>query len=363
MAWDWASGRPNERASAPVWSIAMSSQSSSPRPLLRWAVRLALAGVALAPAPAALASEAGTSLYLLGSGGPGAAILPPVRGIFFDDTFYHYDGKASAERPFLVGGNLVAGLKANVNANFATVLWTPTTNFLGGTVGLAGLLPMGDVAVDVSAVLTGPRGRAVSIARSDNKFIVGDPVLLGEIGWTRGKSHLTLSTLINIPIGDYRPDQLANLAFHRWATDFSAAATWHDKASGWDLSAKTGVTFNGKNPHTDYKTGTEWHIEAAVEKRLSPAFTLGAQVYHFDQLSGDSGEGATLGPFKGRVTGLGGTASYNFKIGPAPASLRLRGFKEFDVQNRLKGNAVFLEFAMPLHVVMPPGHTASGPPS
>ena len=65
------------------------------------------------------ASEGGTSFYLLGSGGPGAAILPPVRGLFFDNTF-HFHGEAKGGRQFVVGGNLVAGLDATVNADFPT---------------------------------------------------------------------------------------------------------------------------------------------------------------------------------------------------------------------------------------------------
>jgi hypothetical protein len=33
----------------------------------------------------AQASEGGASLYLLGSGGPGNAVMPPLRGVFFDN--------------------------------------------------------------------------------------------------------------------------------------------------------------------------------------------------------------------------------------------------------------------------------------
>ena len=84
------------------------------------------------------------------------------------------------------------------------------------------------------------------------------------------------------------------------------------------VSGKTGLTCNGTNHHPDYATGTEMHMEAAVEKMFSPAWSAGVQAYHFDQITGDSGAGATLGPFKGRVTGIGGTAAYNFKVGRSP---------------------------------------------
>jgi len=132
--------------------------------------------------------------------------------------------------------------------------------------------------------------------------------------------------------------------------------SWHDPKSGWDVSAKSGFTLNGENHATDYDTGTEWHLEAAIEKQLTPAWSLGVQGYHFAQVTGDSGAGAVLGPFKGRVTAAGATAAYNFKImGKIPATLRLHGLKEFDARNRMEGHSIFLDFTMPLHVDLPPG--------
>jgi hypothetical protein len=311
-----------------------------------------------ASAQRALASEGGASFYLLGSSGPEAAMMPPLPGVFFANTAYYYKGQAAADVAFTQGGHVVNGLQATIAANFATALWVPTTNFLGGTAAVGGILAFGQPWVDVSAILTGPRGNTVSLARGDTAFVFGDPALTAMLGWKRGNTHFQLSDILNIPIGEYRSGkgELANLAFHRWANDMSAAVTWHDDKSGWDVSAKSGFTLNGTNNVTEYRTGTEWHIEGSVEKTLSPAFSVGAQAYHFDQLTGDSGAGAVLGPFKGRVTGVGGTAAYNFKImGKIPATLRLHGASEFNVQNRLQGHAIWLDFNMPLHVKMPPG--------
>lgn len=88
-----------------------------------------LASGLLIPQPAS-ATEGGASFYLLGSGGPGAAIMPPTKGVFFDNTAYYYGGKAKGDRRFLVGGNLVAGLDANIPADFPTVLWVPAPTSL-----------------------------------------------------------------------------------------------------------------------------------------------------------------------------------------------------------------------------------------
>lgn len=305
---------------------------------------------------AAQATEGGASMYLLGSGGPGAAVMPPIEGLFFANTAYYYDGKASGGRNFLVGGNLVAGLKVKVVADFATALWVPTTDLAGGTLALGAALAVGDPKVNVSAVLTGPLGNSFNLSRSDSQTVMGDPLLTAMWGWKSGDVHIQASGLLNIPIGQYRHDKLANLAFHRWAGDVSLAGTWRNEKSGWDVSGKAGFTFNGENHYTNYNTGTEFHLEGSVEKIFSPAFSLGLQGYYFNQVSGDSGAGATLGDFEGEVTGVGATGAYNFKIADKiPASLRLRAFHEFNATNRLKGDSVFLDFTMPLYVKLPPG--------
>jgi hypothetical protein len=313
---------------------------------------LALGFVAL-PLSGAHASEGGASFYLLGAGGPEAAVLPPLPGIFFANTAYYYRGEAGAGRTFSIGGNVVAGVTGTIAADFPTILWVPPAKLFGGTLAVGGALPVGQPWVNVSAILTGPRGGQFNLSKGDTAFVVGDPVLTAAIGWTRGKTSFQLNDQLNVPVGEYREGELANLSFHRWANDISAAVTWHDETSGWDISAKSGYTLNGKNPATDYRTGTEWHVEGSIQKILTPAWALGVQAYHFDQLTGDSGAGATLGPFKGRVTAVGGNLAYNFKIAGKPATLMLHGVSEFDAVNRLQGKAIWLDFSIPLRVRMP----------
>jgi hypothetical protein len=318
--------------------------------------RLSILAISVASlATPAYASEGGASFYLLGSGGPGAALLPPVRGIFFDNTFLHYRGHSEGTKNFVIGGSLVAGLRAKIDADFATVMWVPTTDFAGGTLAVGGALAAGKVGADVDAVITGPRGGQVAVSTTDSAWIIGDPVAVAVASWNLGgNTHLSTGPTVNIPIGEYREDQLANLAFHRWVLDWSTALTWHDPKVGWDVSGKAGFTFNGTNHFTDYKTGTEFHIEASIERLFSKAFSAGIQGYHFQQVSGDSGAGATLGPFKGRVSGLGVTAAYNFEAGHTPVTLRGRFFEEFGSKNRVDhGTSIFLSLDLPFQMILP----------
>ena len=329
---------------------------NSKRTRARWIAAAAGGAVLAFVAGHAEASEGGASVYLLGSGGPGAAVVPPIEGVFLLDTQYYYSGEASAGREFVIGGNVVAGLDATVNANFATVLWVPTTDLAGGPLAVGLALPIGGPDVEVSATLTGPGGRQIERSKSDSAFVMGDPLVTAIWGWKSGKTNIAASTLINVPIGQYRKDKLANLAFHRWAADVSLAATYLDEEAGWDVSGKAGFTFNGENDYTSYETGTEFHAEASVEKKFNKTWSAGVQGYYFEQVSGDSGAGARLGSFKGRVAGLGVNGAYNFLLfGKAPATLRLHAIKEFEARNRLEGESIFLDFSMLLWVNMPPG--------
>jgi hypothetical protein len=315
-----------------------------------------IAGNAAVAAAPARAGEGGASFYLLGSGGPGAAELPPVAGIFFDNTVYFYSGKARGSRRFVVGGNVVAGLDATIVADFATLLWVPTTNFMGGTLAFGATLPVGQPDVEVEAVLTGPLGGTFDLRREDKATMIGDPVLSAEAGWKVGTDvHAALTATVNVPVGHYREGQLSNLSFHRWIVDTSAALTWKDRTAGWDVSGKAGLTFNGTNDFTDYDSGTDLHLEASVEKSFSKQFAAGLQAYHLHQLTGDSGSGATLGSNKGRVTGFGPTAAYSFTVGKTPVTARLRYFEEFWVKKRLDGRALFFSLDFPLKMNLPAG--------
>ncbi len=331
----------------------MGDRRTAPRPRCAGLAALALGFLLSTPA---WGSENGSSFYLLGSGGPQAAVLPPVKGVFFANTFFYYNGATGVDKPLIFSGNIRGERQWNHRRRLPDhSRRVPWQSVLGGHLVAGAVIPFGQVWVDGNVVLTGPRGNQIGISRSDAAFLLGDPVLTVAQGWTHGIVNVAISDLLNIPIGEYREGQLANLAFHRWADDLSFAFTRLDPKDGWDLSAKTGFTFNGENPATDYRTGTEWHLEAAVEKHITPAWALGVQAYQFSQVTGDSGSGAKLGPFEGRVTGVGAEAAYSFMIGKAPVTVRLHGTTEFNAVNRLQGHSIWFDLSMPLHVQLPAG--------
>lgn len=316
-----------------------------------WPGAAALA-LAISASPA-LADENGSSVYLLSTGGPGAAVLPPLPGVYVENDIYIYDAGSKTTQDFVIGGNVVADVHADIAANFLTVLWVPTTDFLGGTLALGKTLVVGAPMIGARAVVTGPLGRQLDIRRDDSTLAIGDPLVSASLGWKTGNLHVTVGGLFNIPVGHYREGELANIAFHRWAGDVSVATSLHDIKSGWDVSGKVGLTFNGRNKDTEYDSGNDFHAEAAIEKSFSPKFSAGALGYYFQQVTGDSGDGAKLGPYKGRIFGLGGTMAFNTMMGRSPANIRFRLIREFSAENRPEGTMGMISLSLPLHMRMP----------
>jgi hypothetical protein len=305
---------------------------------------------AYAPARAA---EGGASLYPLGVAGPGAAVMPPVEGVFFQNDVYFYDGDAGASRRFRIGGNVVAKLDARVIVDFPTLIWVPSTDVLGGTLAITASLPFGGPQIDAGARFTGPAGGARGRSASDSATRFGDPYLSSFIGWQTGNFHWQAGGSLNVPIGDYRKGALANIAFHKWAGDFFGAATWLDPEIGLDVSTKIGFTVNGENRATNYNPGNDFHAEWAVEQHFSKAFSAGLVGYYYKQVTGDTGSGAVLGAFKGEAVAIGGTVGFNFELGALPLSTRVKVYRELDVTRRLKGTAAFVTLSMPLDVNPP----------
>ena len=324
---------------------------------------LALPLITTIPSPPARAAEDAKGFYLLGSLASGAAIVPPP-GTYLVNYKYYYGGDASADPARSVVANdlgrfeldVDVDVRADIFLEVPSVFWVAPRKLLNGRYGFALLTPVGyqDISADVSALasLTLQDGRSfqrgATFGINDDTFSFGDPLILSFIGWDRGNWHWRLASLTNIPIGAYDDENVANMGFNRWGTDIHGGFTWLDPNIGFEVSATAGFTFNGRNPDTDYKTGTEFHVEYALMKHFSKAFSAGLVGFHYQQITGDSGDGAELGDFKGRATALGPSLNFNTQIRSIPVSTSLRWYHEVDTKNRLEGDSVYLQTTMPL---------------
>jgi hypothetical protein len=325
---------------------------------------------ALLSAERVYAAEQAKSVYLLGVTASMAGMTPPP-GTYVSSFTYLYSGDATGaaalSRTLPLAGTVLpsfatlqtnadVSVKANVALDVFSVLWVAPQKVLEGNFGFGVLLPVGYQEVDVNlnalTALTFPNGTVLQRGRnfgiSDSTFAVGDPLATAFIGWSSGNLHWKLTGLLNVPIGAYDRSNLVNMGFNRWAADLTGSATWLDPKSGFEVSLAAGFTFNSENPDTNYKTGTEFHLEGAVMKHFSKAFAVGVAGYHYQQITGDSGSGALLGAFKGEVSAIGPNLTYNFQVGGVPVLTSVRWLHEFNAKNRLEGDAGFVTVTVPL---------------
>ncbi len=328
---------------------------------------LLILGIAGLESDPARAAENATGFYLLGSKSSMAGYVPPP-GIYVVNINYGYSGDArgNAARGIALrraGLTLDADLEvqadAYINAPIAT--WIAPGKVAGGNVGFGVMMPWGwkgiDVDIDTRAALmlsdTTIIGPGQHFSFADDSTKLGDPVFNALIGWHEGNWHWNLAALLNVPIGPWDQDSISNIAFHRWGLDTSAAVTYLDAAKGFEVSLAAGFTLNGENSDTDYKTGTEFHVEWGLIQHLSKTFSLGLAGYHYRQITGDSGAGAQLGDFEGRVTAIGAVMTYSFVVGKLPINSEWKYLHEVDAKNRLEGDVGMLTVSMPLWVPGP----------
>ncbi|CAN7146407.1 transporter [Bosea sp. LjRoot9] len=303
----------------------------------------------------AYATEGGASLYVPGLRGPLAGVVPPP-GFYFENDFYSYSGRLSAATQTQLGGAVLSNVKVQARINFLTPTWVTPVEVLGGNLGFAVTLPFGVPRISAGALITAPRlGRVFGFKQRDATLNIGDPVVSSFVGWHSGNFHWSVGASVNIPGGAYQDGELSNVALNRWIGDVYAAGTWLDPKIGLDISGAVGFEINGKNNATDYKSGNAFHADLSVSQYLSKEFSIGVLASHYQQVSGDSGSGASLGSYKGRVTAVGGTIAYTFDVAGTPVSARLKVLREVDVENRSRGTIGLISIGFPIgYVAKPP---------
>jgi hypothetical protein len=316
---------------------------------MRYALSVALAFVVVACLRAAPASaaEGGIGAYLLGSRADGAGITPPA-GVYFEDDTYFYDAKIGGAKSTPFGGLLVANVSTQTWLNLPTTLWVTPAKILGGDLAFSLTSSVGEPRVGASLLVNSPRLGPIGLNVVNDNTDLSDFFLQSFVGWQAGNFHWQLGVGGVVPSGTYVAGQLSNASLNRPAVDLFGTFTWLDPAIGWDLSTAAGVTFNQANTATDYTTGDEFHLEWAATKYLTKQFTIGLVGYYYQQFTPDTGPGAVLGAFEGRVVALGGAIGYTFEAGKLPITAKLKVYREFDAVNHLEGTSGFFTVAVPL---------------
>ncbi len=260
---------------------------------------LCVAG-SLSAAQPALAVEYGLGTYLLGYNLPMAGYTPPP-GVYFSDTFYLYQGSASANINFPFGRNTVAGLSYNDLINIAQTAWVTDVKLLGGSLGFAAAVPFGGERTAASVSFIGPMGANRTFGRTESVDALGDSAFAAFLGWEAGEHHWNATLTGVAPTGFYSSTALAITGLHRPGLDIKGGYTFLSLQTGIEASSALGVTVNAINTATNYQSGAELHFEWALNQHFPNGLAAGVGGYFYQQVTDDGGSGNRVGPFRGRV--------------------------------------------------------------
>ncbi len=305
------------------------------------------------------ADAGGLSFWLPGTFGSLAA-TPAVPGWSTATIYLHLQSNAGGDKEFVrTGGGIVAGLDARADAIVQGFTYTFATPVLGGQAAVSILGAPGNVDVGIDATLTGPRGNTISGSRSDDRWTGADIFYQGTLKWNHGVHNEMVYVAGNMPTGTYDSNRFANLSFGFVAVDVGAGYTYFDAKAGHEFSIVGGFTYSFENTSLQYQNGIDFHVDWAASQFVSKNVLVGLGGYCFQQLTGDTGPGATLGEFKGRVLGIGPQVGYIFPVAEGyQGYLNLRGFKDFAAENRPEGWSTWVTFAVS---PAPPEHAAAKP--
>jgi len=307
---------------------------------------LALVPCAMATivSPAARADEGGVSFWLPGLYGSLAAV-PGKPGWSFA-TFNYFDSVGAGRSTVLErGGIIAAGVDSQIDFQYLALSYTFDQTVLGGvaTLGLSGLV--GRNTTKASATLTRPGGAVIAVDRTDSVAGFGDLYPNFAIRWNQGVNNYMLYLTGDIPVGLYAR-QLANLGIGHAAVDGGGGYTYFNPETGNELSGVLGFTYNFINPMTQYQNGIDAHFDWAASHFLTPQWQVGAVGYVYEQLTGDSGSGDRLGPFRSSVVGIGPQIGYLFPFNDMQGYMNLKGYDEVYAKNRASGWNVWLTLSI-----------------
>jgi hypothetical protein len=300
----------------------------------------AMFAAAAATAPFALAGEGGVSHILPGANATLVDLPPTSPGWFAKPMYVNYRGDATAQIPTAAG--IVANLEATTNTLVIGGGYGFEQTVLGGAhYGVAAFLPY--TWVDISGNTAAAGGRRIQNSVSglgDATFV---PVLLA---WKSGDWQYDFLMPIYAPTGSYELGRLGNTGLNYWTFDPIGGFSYNNAKSGFNAAAHLGLAMNTENDDTQYKSGNLLHFDASIQQifPLGSGFAnVGIEGWYFQQVTCDSGAGATLGCFKGRTAGVGPVLGYIQPIGEQKLIVEFKWLPELDTKNRLKGDYYWLK--------------------
>ena len=304
---------------------------------------IGLAFLSALAASALRAEEGGSAHYAPGSMSDFIDALPGKSGFVFANAYTYYDGNATPQMPIDFGGRTTLDAHATLNAYSLYGLYETPLRLLGGNYAVAVTIPF--VWLEIEGQLNaGPLNPKLRDTASGLGDIALYPFILGWTNATDMKYDVRLG--VYAPTGEYDTGQLANVGRNYWTFEPAISYSWLNTKIGTEATVFVGMDFNTENDATHYQSGTSFHIDGTLAQHL-PLFGgfagVGGNGFFYQQISGDSGSGATLGSLEGRTAGVGPVVSYAHKIGHMDFAGEVKWLPELEREKRLKGDYIWVK--------------------
>lgn len=260
-----------------------------------------------------------------------------------------YSGSFGADRKVPIGGLTVLDVDVDLKAYGLTFFWRPSWGGISDkwSYGMSTTIPFVDLTVTGSL-----QADDHTVRRADTDSGLGDILFFPLMFNYHVNPDLNANFRLGFyaPTGNYQAGQLANTGKNFWSIEPTASLIYFGQKNGREASVFFGVDFNQENSDTDYKSGSQAHIEGTLVQHLplwGGLAGFGITGFWYHQVSGDSGAGASLGSFKARANGIGPTVSFNKKLSDDYSLIgEFKWLHEFSNQNRPEGNTLFLKIML-----------------
>ena len=285
----------------------------------------------------AVAEEGGSGHYMPGSISSFMDGAPKLGGVVVRLNYLNYQGVASSPLPF--SDKLVANLDARSNALALTVLWSPRLDHGIEDLHWAVTATIPVLNMDIS-------GDVAHLEHGGDRTALGDIVFSPLMVNYDAFKNIDINFRVNIyaPTGSYDVDRLINNGKNFWTVEPTIGFMYFGQENGIEASLFFGADFNWENPDTNYKSGTQIHLDGTLAQHfpfMGGLAGAGVTAYWYDQVTGDSGSGATFGEFKAEAAGVGPVISWAEKTGKYVGELKY--LRDFHNEKRLDSDIVWLK--------------------
>lgn len=290
------------------------------------------------------AEEGGGGHYAPGSVATIADLMPTQAGWVINPMYLYFDGDALASLNVPVAGLTTLNIDAVSQSFILGGTYTFREKLWDAWFSVGAYLPYMWTDVDASVKILD-----ANVYTSDRTEGIGDMTLLPAMfAWKCGNWQTSAFLKVYAPTGDFDAGALANAGLNYWTFEPTVGVAYSNPQTLFNWALHGGVTFNTTNNDTDYRSGSVIHLAASAQQMLPVGpglITVGLNAFFYEQVSGDSGSGATLGGFEGRSLGIGPVVGYILPMGDETLLVEARWLPELETNNRIEGDYFWLKLA------------------